>query len=123
MMLTPFGQIVRKHRIDKLLTLKEMADAAGVSSAFLSAVEMGRKPIPVDLIPKIAAFLELSRDEEKKLAEAVEVSMKEVRIGLEGLRPSHREAAVILARRFATFSPEDVERLKKIIEESGGKKK
>ena len=47
-MLTPFGQIVRKKRIDKFLTLKEMADALGVSSAFLSAVEMGRKAIPDD---------------------------------------------------------------------------
>lgn len=45
-MLTGIGKFLRKLRIDNEEILKDMADALGVSSAFLSAVENGRKKMP-----------------------------------------------------------------------------
>ena len=42
-MLTSIGRFLRKLRIDHGEILKDMADALGVSSAFLSAVENGKK--------------------------------------------------------------------------------
>lgn len=122
-MLTPFGQIVRKKRIDKFLTLKEMADALGVSSAFLSAVEMGRKSISSDLIQKISRYFDLTLEEEGNFIGAADLSKKEVKIGLEGLSPYHREAAVLLARRFSDLSAEEMAGIKKIIEDLEAKKK
>lgn len=46
MRITEFGRIVRKSRLYIGVSLKEMADTLGVSSAFLSGLETGRKKIP-----------------------------------------------------------------------------
>lgn len=51
MRLTPFGLIARTLRLELGLTLKKMADALSVSSAYLSSIELGER----DITPKIAA--------------------------------------------------------------------
>lgn len=45
-MLTSVGRFLRTLRIDHGEILKDMADVLGVSSAFLSAVENGKKKMP-----------------------------------------------------------------------------
>lgn len=45
-MITEYGKFLRKLRIDQGQILKTMAEKLGVSSAFLSAVENGKKKIP-----------------------------------------------------------------------------
>lgn len=52
-MLTGIGKFLRKLRIDNEEILKDMADALGVSSAFLSAVENGKKKMPDSWIEKL----------------------------------------------------------------------
>lgn len=44
-MLTPFGKAARKWRIDHDIKQEEMARSLGISCAFLSAVELGRKKL------------------------------------------------------------------------------
>lgn len=56
-MLTEFGKTIRKARIDINETLKSMANNLGFSSAYLGAIEMGRKPISTNLIKKIRTYL------------------------------------------------------------------
>lgn len=114
-MLTPFGQAVRILRIDKGLRLKEMADALGVTSAFLSAVETGRKNVSEGLVDKIAIFLNLSDKEKQNLFERVEESKTEARIQLGGLSSEYRQTAVAFARRFSGLSEQDIEKLKEIL--------
>ena len=46
MAITKFGEYARDLRIDRGENLKEMAKNLGVSSAFLSAVENGKKQVP-----------------------------------------------------------------------------
>lgn len=57
MTLTPFGVAVRKARIDLEMSLKDMADATGVSSSFLSAIENGRKLLNDPLYAQIEKLL------------------------------------------------------------------
>ena len=59
--LTDFGKAIRKLRIDYDTNLNELATSIGVSSAFLSAVETGKKPISAELITKITNALGLSK--------------------------------------------------------------
>ena len=42
-MLTEIGKFLRRYRIDNGLLLKDMAGKVGVTSAYLSAVENGKK--------------------------------------------------------------------------------
>ena len=44
--MTPFGDRMRQLRSERGVTLKEMADATGVSSAYLSALEHGKRGRP-----------------------------------------------------------------------------
>ena len=44
--MTPFGERMRDLRKAKGVTLKDMADAIGVSSAYLSALEHGKRGRP-----------------------------------------------------------------------------
>ena len=44
--MTPFGRKLREMRRARGATLSEMAEALGVSAAYLSALEHGRRPKP-----------------------------------------------------------------------------
>ena len=44
--MTPFGDRMRKLRAERNVTLKDMAEALGVSSAYLSALEHGKRGRP-----------------------------------------------------------------------------
>ena len=56
MALTAFGKAVRKARIDAGETLLSMAQYFGVTPAFLSGMETGRKKVPAEWAGKIEAF-------------------------------------------------------------------
>lgn len=45
-MLTRFGKQLRKLRIDREERLKDMADRLNVTTAYLSAVENGKRTVP-----------------------------------------------------------------------------
>lgn len=64
-MLTDFGRILRKIRIDCDEILKDMTEKLNVSAAYLSAVEMGKRNIPEHWVNKIAEFYNLSKDEKR----------------------------------------------------------
>lgn len=115
-MLTPFGQFVRKKRIDKFITLKEMADYLQVSSAFLSGVEMGRKAVPEDWAQKLSTYLELPPEENEELMRTISKSKKALKIDLEGVSPQCREMAFAFARKFRDLSPEELDKLQSFFE-------
>lgn len=53
MALDKFGSLLRDIRITRSLLLYDMARDLGISSAELSGIETGRKPIPENFISKI----------------------------------------------------------------------
>lgn len=69
MKLTPFGLFVRKIRLEKGLTLKQMADHLKVSSAYLSAVELGEKPLTPKVVNQTEEFLMPHFDHEEMIGE------------------------------------------------------
>lgn len=95
-MLTPFGTALRKLRLDKGLRLLDLAQALNQSSAFISAVETGRKNIPLGYVEAISDVLRLSTDETKTLKTAADQTMKEVKV--DRLSGDHRELVAQFAR-------------------------
>ena len=56
-----FGQIIKKMRKEKSLTLLELGDKIGFSKAYLSIIENGKNPIPrSETIKKLANGLDVS---------------------------------------------------------------
>ena len=82
-MLTEFGKVLRKIRIDKQILLKNMADALKVSSAYLSAVENGKRRIPQDWVEKISEEYTLDGEQKAELSKAADNSMLDVKISLD----------------------------------------
>lgn len=97
MSITEFGKVVRMARIEGGVKLSEMAASLGISAAFLSGMETGRKKISNEWIEKIASYI---RDELNVKAPTLEtaaaVSNKSVNI--DGLSPQHQMLVAGFAR-------------------------
>jgi HTH-type transcriptional regulator, competence development regulator len=117
MALTPFGKALRKLRIDGDMLLKDMADGIKVTSAFLSAIEAGRKPIPHYLIGRIADWMRLGREDIEALRDAAALSAAKVEITLSGMSSIFdRTLANQLARNFEELDEGQKFEIKRIME-------
>jgi transcriptional regulator with XRE-family HTH domain len=76
-----------------------MADAIGVSAAYLSALEHGRRGAPTwTLIQKIIGYFNIIWDDAEELERLAKTSHPRVRIDTSGLTPAATELANLLAR-------------------------
>jgi len=96
--MTPFGDRMRKLRAERGVTLKEMADAIGVSSAYLSALEHGKRGRPGwHLIQRILAYFNIIWDEADEVVRLARISHPRITIDTSGLSPKATELANRLA--------------------------
>lgn len=96
--MTPFGLKMRELRAKKGVTQKEMADALGVSAAYLSALEHGRRGVPNwALVQKIVGYFNVIWDEAEALQKLAETSHPRVVVDTSGLSPKATELANLLA--------------------------
>ena len=96
--MTPFGDRMRKLRAERGVTLKEMADAIGVSSAYLSALEHGKRGRPGwHLIQRILTFFNIIWDEAEEVVRLARISHPRITIDTSGLTPRATELANRLA--------------------------
>jgi transcriptional regulator with XRE-family HTH domain len=120
-MLTAYGKLIRKHRIDSSMTLRQMAQALEVTPAFLSAVETGKKPVPAEMLTKTAALLNLDIAQRAELGRAAELSRQEHKVRLdERASGGDRELAAAFARQFSQLTEQQKEELRKILEDHRG---
>ncbi len=96
-MRTPFGIALRELRDQKSLKLHDVAAAVGVSSAFISALETGRKSIPDGFVTKLRRALHLTEKEAGTLRRARDRTSTEVSVT--SLQGSDRELVAYFARQ------------------------
>jgi len=114
-MLTDFGKMCRKIRIDNDEILAEMAEYLGVTSSFLSAVENGKKNAPEGWIDLIKKRYELANEQCEKLQEAQRNSQKQVKINLENVNNEDRKIIMAFARSFDKLGNADKEKISKVL--------
>lgn len=96
--MTPFGERMRKLRTERGVTLKDMAEALGVSSAYLSALEHGKRGRPGwHLIQRILAYFNIIWDEADEVVRLARISHPRITIDTSGLSPKATELANRLA--------------------------
>ena len=96
--MTPFGERVRKLRAERGVTLKALAEAVGVSPAYLSALEHGKRGRPGwHLIQRIIAYFNIIWDEAEEVVRLARISHPRIVIDTSGLDPK----ATALANRLA----------------------
>jgi transcriptional regulator with XRE-family HTH domain len=100
-------------RAERGLTLKQMAEALGVSSAYLSALEHGRRGKPTWLfLQRIITYFNVIWDEAEELQRLADLSHPRVTIDTAGLSPQATELSNLLANHVDELSVEDLDHLK-----------
>jgi transcriptional regulator with XRE-family HTH domain len=107
--MTPLGQKLRALREERGITLKQMATALNVSSAYLSALEHGRRGKPTwMLLQRIIAYFNVIWDDAEELQRLAEMSDPKITIDTGGLSPEATELANRLARDIKKLDAEDL---------------
>jgi transcriptional regulator with XRE-family HTH domain len=110
--MTPLGAKLRALREERGVSLKDMAAALRVSSAYLSALEHGRRGKPTwILLQRIITYFNVIWDEAEELQRLAEISDPRVTVDTGGLSPEATELANRLARDIGRLSPEDLKYL------------
>ena len=110
--MTPFGAKLRRMRKERNITLKEMANRLDVSSAYLSALEHGKRGKPTwFLVQRIIAYFNIIWDEAEELQRLAEMSDPSPIIRTAGLDPRATELANLLAERIDSLSPGSLDEL------------
>ncbi|WP_114192495.1 helix-turn-helix domain-containing protein [Edaphovirga cremea] len=114
-MLTPFGKTVRKIRIDLGITLKSMAEAMGMTSSYLSAIETGKRTVTKPILDSIINFFNASPEQKEELLKAARDSQQTVEINLSGRGENARQVAMAFARNFDELSDTDFAKLRNLL--------
>ena len=110
--MTPFGEKLREMRRERNIRQKDMAKSLGVSSAYLSALEHGRRGRPSwALLQQIIGYFNIIWDEAEELQKLAAISHPRVVIDTAGLDPSATYLANILANRINHLKLDDIEAL------------
>jgi transcriptional regulator with XRE-family HTH domain len=110
--MTPFGEKMRKLRADRAITLKQMSTAIGVSSAYLSALEHGKRGRPGwHLIQRIIAYFNIIWDEAEEVTRLARISHPRITIDTSGLNPLATELANRLADDIGKLEPQTLNEL------------
>jgi transcriptional regulator with XRE-family HTH domain len=109
---TPFGERLRELRAERGMTLADMADALGLSPAYLSALEHGRRGRPTHaLVIAICAQLNIIWDDADELLRLARLSHPRITVDTAGLSPQATELANLLAERIRKLPQDKVERM------------
>jgi transcriptional regulator with XRE-family HTH domain len=114
--MTPFGSRLRALRAERGESLKDMADAIGVSAAYLSALEHGKRGVPTWLLlQRIIAHFNIIWDEAEDLQRLAELSDPRIVVDTASLSPLATEFANRLARDIPHLTEGDLARLMAIL--------
>ncbi len=119
-MITELGKFLRQIRLDNSEILKDMANKLEVSSAFLSAVENGKKKMPEKWYSEIERIYHLNEEQVKALKTAVLESSDNLEIDISEASPVNRDLAISLARQFDSLDDETSQRILKILKKRKG---
>lgn len=114
-MVNSFGKFCRKLRIDNDQLLADMAKELGVSSAFLSKVENGRKKPPKSWRNKIILRYQLDESKIAELDECLFEAMNSDSIDISEYTDENKEMLLSFARNLDSMDRRKKEQLKKLI--------
>ncbi|MBN8873580.1 MAG: helix-turn-helix transcriptional regulator [Rhodospirillales bacterium] len=118
--MTPFGARLRALRAARGITLKQLAAELQVSSAYLSALEHGKRGTPsAGLVHQVNEFFGLIWDDAEDLNRLARLSNPRVVVDTGGLTPEQTALANRLAQVIHRLPPETVASLHATLDSSG----
>jgi HTH-type transcriptional regulator, competence development regulator len=118
-MITEIGKMLRKERIDRDMTLYDLASALNISPAYLSHIEMGRRPASTEILDKICKALGYHDVKAQRLKKAAENSYNAatIKFATKNLNEGDRDLLRMFARRFSDLDQERKEQLFQLLDE------
>jgi transcriptional regulator with XRE-family HTH domain len=118
-MVTEFGKILRKERIEREWTLDDMAQRLEISPAYLSHMEMGRRPVPEKIVKDICKILKFHEVRAARLKKAANESYvpNVIKIDSTGMKEGDKEIALMFARRFSDLDRTDKKKLFELLQQ------
>ncbi len=118
--MTPFGEKMREFRAARGLQLKDMAAGLGVSPAYLSALEHGKRGRPNRrFVHRICQFLGVIWDDAEELQRLADLSHPRVVVDTSGLSSQATEFANRLAEKIAELPEDTIARMMTEVERAG----
>jgi transcriptional regulator with XRE-family HTH domain len=115
--MTPFGARLRALRADRGVTLKQLAEQLQVSTAYLSALEHGRRGAPsAGLVHQVNEYFGLIWDEADDLSRLARLSNPRVTVNTAGLTPEQTALAKRVAQVIHRLPPETVAALHAVLD-------
>ena len=115
--MTPLGQRLRAMRAARGISLKDMAKALRVSSAYLSALEHGRRGTPTfALLQRIIAYFNVIWDDAEELAKLARISHPKITLDTSGLSSKATELANRLADDIGKVDEETLKEMIAVLE-------
>ena len=115
-MLTEFGKITRKIRIDNDVLLKDMAGELNISAAFLSKLETGKSKPNLKLADKIKDIYNLDVKAYNDLIQAIDIDNKSIIQPVSAKSKSDMKLIVKLANKLKSMSDKEKQQFIKDIE-------
>ncbi len=122
--MTPFGAKLRELRAARGVTLKAMAEAIGVSGAYLSALEHGRRGAPTwYLVQRIITFFNVIWDEAEELERLAQDSDPRIVVDTAGLSPKATRLANRLARQIGALGEGEINAILAVLDAQSGNRR
>ena len=115
-MRTRLGDLIRSIRMKAEISLRKMASDLGVSPAFLSAVENGKKKMPDAWLSLIPETFNLPADEIEEFKDVAYESFDTVAVNIANASEANKKLAIRFARRFEDIDEKTSEELLSILE-------
>ena len=112
-MVNNLGKFCRKLRIDKGELLFDMAAKLGVSSAFLSKVENGKKKPPKEWKDTLVKMYDLNEGQIRELDQCMYEALNYESIDISGWEDGDRMMMLSFARKFSKLDKDALRKLLK----------
>ena len=119
-MITNYGKILSNIRIDRDERLKDMAAKLGITSAYLSSIENGKRQIPDNMTASVAEIYQLNQTTIAELEKAEDDTRTNIQISFADANANQKATVLKLARQFSNLSDEQLAEIRKILSRKDG---
>ena len=113
---TQFGRALRSMRIETEESISQMAERLEYSTSFLSAVELGKKSVPPEMVNRLEKKYKLDAERVEELVEMASKTLNTVRINTDEHSDEGKQTLFALARALPELDDDSMRRLREQID-------
>ena len=117
--ISELGKFIRKIRIDNEETGIQMAERLGVTSSYISAIELGKRDMSNKLKNEFIKRYNLNNNQILELDRLISLERKYLKIETSKMKKEDINLIITLSNKISIMSKEDKEKIKNIIYKKG----